>query len=65
MVGSPHWMPPEIILKAPYNEKVDVWSMGVTLLQLIDPKGFDLGGTFNVCHSHILSADVSRTDEIP
>jgi serine/threonine protein kinase len=44
MVGSPYWMPPEIILKAPYNEKVDVWSMGVTLLQLVDKKGFDIGG---------------------
>lgn len=48
MVGSPHWMPPEIILKAPYNEKVDVWSLGVTLLQLIHYKGFDLGSSFRV-----------------
>lgn len=49
MVGSPYWMPPEIILKAPYAEKVDVWSLGVTLLELIDKKGFDLGTGFNVC----------------
>jgi len=47
MVGSPYWMPPEIILKAPYNEKVDVWSLGVTLLQLIDRKGFENGNAFS------------------
>jgi serine/threonine-protein kinase CLA4 len=48
MVGSPHWMPPEIILKAPYTQKVDVWSLGVTLLQLLDHKGYDMGGSFRV-----------------
>lgn len=48
MVGSPYWMPPEIILKAPYNEKVDVWSLGVTLLQLIDKKGYEYGTPFSV-----------------
>jgi len=47
MVGSPYWMPPEIILKAPYNEKVDVWSLGVTLLQLIDKKGYEYGTPFS------------------
>jgi len=43
IVGSPYWMPPEILLRAPYNEKADVWSLGCTLLQLVDPRSFDLG----------------------
>lgn len=40
--------PLEIVLKAPYNEKVDVWSLGVTLLQIIDKRGFDIGNGFKV-----------------
>jgi len=58
MVGSPYWMPPEIVVKAPYNEKVDVWSLGVTLLQLIDRRGFDLG---NAIRCLFVTATEGRT----
>eukprot|EP00012_Vannella_robusta_P002203 CAMPEP_0206186542 /NCGR_PEP_ID=MMETSP0166-20121206/2462_1 /ASSEMBLY_ACC=CAM_ASM_000260 /TAXON_ID=95228 /ORGANISM="Vannella robusta, Strain DIVA3 518/3/11/1/6" /LENGTH=416 /DNA_ID=CAMNT_0053601941 /DNA_START=1087 /DNA_END=2337 /DNA_ORIENTATION=+ len=43
MVGSPFWMPPEMIFRTPQTTKADVWSLGCTLLQLIDPDGFDIG----------------------
>jgi len=35
LVGSPYWLPPEMLLKQPYHTKVDIWSFGVLLLELI------------------------------
>ena len=34
-LGSPLYMAPEIIQKQPYNEKVDVWAMGVITYMLL------------------------------
>jgi serine/threonine protein kinase len=34
-LGSPLYMAPEIILKKGYNEKVDVWAMGVITYMLL------------------------------
>lgn len=45
LVGSPLYMPPEMILNMPQTIKADVWSLGCTLYQLIDPQGFHLGNT--------------------
>jgi len=63
MVGSPLWMPPEIILKAPYNEKTDVWSLGCTLLQLVDPRSFDMGPTPKTMYDVALSGRGFSSDK--
>jgi len=34
MVGSPYWVPPEMIKKDPHACAVDIWSFGVCLLEL-------------------------------
>ncbi|KAI5170136.1 Serine/Threonine-Protein Kinase Tao1 [Manis pentadactyla] len=39
-VGTPYWIAPEIILgrnEEPYDSKVDVWSLGITCIQIDSP----------------------------
>jgi len=35
MAGSPFFMAPEIILGRRYDEKADIWSLGMVILQLL------------------------------
>ena len=34
--GSPYWMSPQVALNSYYNEKTDIWSLGITCLEMIE-----------------------------
>lgn len=46
MVGSPYWMPPEMIRGQPHSYPVDTWSAGVCLLELCNGHPPKMGNAF-------------------
>jgi serine/threonine protein kinase len=38
MAGSPFWMPPEMIWRAPHGLAVDIWSLGISLWEMAEGK---------------------------
>lgn len=58
IVGTPYYMAPEIISRLDYDEKVDVWSYGVLLYEIVTCKKPFNGKTRKDLQKNILKNDI-------
>ena len=58
-LGSPHYMAPEVIKRQNYNEKVDIWAIGVLTFVLLTGEIPFIGDTNEAIKKMILQGKIN------
>ncbi|CDH53585.1 protein kinase [Lichtheimia corymbifera JMRC:FSU:9682] len=66
-LGTAKWMAPEVIAEEPYTENVDVWSLAITMIEMMDrvPPLYDLDDTRQIFYQILYGKPPSFTFSKP
>ncbi|ORD94432.1 MKK2 [Enterospora canceri] len=64
VIGTPYYMAPEIVSKQKYDQRVDVWALGVIIYEMHHNLKPFSGSTRDVLYDEILNKDVTAQKSI-